>query len=120
MKSAQIRTFFWSVFSLFGLNTEIYSVNLRIKSEYGKIRTRKNSGFGRFSRSERSVRCIENSSLFLCKISKRKSGEKHKKHNLEKFRKLSRKFVLILCRIFISYFILIFGENRKQYRPRRK
>ena len=28
-------------FSAFGLNTEIYGVNLRIQSEYGKIRTRK-------------------------------------------------------------------------------
>ena len=28
------------VFSAFGLNTEIYSVNLNIQSEWGKIRTR--------------------------------------------------------------------------------
>ena len=28
-------------FSIFGLNTEIYSLNLRIQSEYMKIRTRK-------------------------------------------------------------------------------
>ena len=34
-----------------GLNTEIYFVNLRIQSEYGKIRTKKNSAFGHFSRS---------------------------------------------------------------------
>ena len=39
-------------FSEFWLNTEIYGVNLRIKSEYRKIRTRKNSVFGHFSRSE--------------------------------------------------------------------
>ena len=38
--------FFWSVFS------RIYSVNVRIQSKYGKIRTRKNSVFGYFSRSE--------------------------------------------------------------------
>ena len=36
---------------MFGLNTEIYGVNLQIQSEYGKIRTRKNSVFGYFSRS---------------------------------------------------------------------
>ena len=36
MKSDQIRSFFWSVFS-------------RIQSEYGKIRTRKNSVFGHFT-----------------------------------------------------------------------
>ena len=32
---------FWYAFSPFGLNTEIYSVSLRIQSKYGKIRTRK-------------------------------------------------------------------------------
>ena len=32
------------------LNTEIHSVNLRIQSEYRKIRTRKNAVFGHFSR----------------------------------------------------------------------
>ena len=35
----------------FGLNTEIYFVSLRIQSECGKIRIRKNSVFGHFSRS---------------------------------------------------------------------
>ena len=39
-------------FPVFGLNTEIYSVNLRIQSDYLKIRTRKNSIFGHFSRSD--------------------------------------------------------------------
>ena len=38
-------------FPVFGLNTEIYGVNLRIQSEYRKIRTRKNSVFGHISRS---------------------------------------------------------------------
>ena len=38
-------------FPLFGLNTEIYGVNLRIQTEYRKIRTRKVSVFGNFSRS---------------------------------------------------------------------
>ena len=36
-------------FPVFGLNTEIYSINLRIQSEYRKIRTRNNSVFGHFS-----------------------------------------------------------------------
>ena len=49
MESVQIRSFFWSVFSC--IWTEIYGVNLRIQSEYRKIRTRKNSVFGHFSRS---------------------------------------------------------------------
>ena len=38
-------------FPAFGLNTEIYSVNLRIQSEYRKIGTRNNSVFEHFSRS---------------------------------------------------------------------
>ena len=39
VKSVQIRSFCWSVLSL-------------IQSEYGEIRTRKNSVFGHFSRSD--------------------------------------------------------------------
>ena len=39
-------------FPAFGLNTERYFVSLRIQSEWGKIRTIKNSAFGQFSRSE--------------------------------------------------------------------
>ena len=38
-------------FPVFRLNTEIDSVNIRIQSEYRKIRTRKHSVFGHFSRS---------------------------------------------------------------------
>ena len=38
-------------FSTFGLKREIYGVNLRIQIECGKIRTRKKSVFGHFSRS---------------------------------------------------------------------
>ena len=40
-------------FPVFGLNMEIYSVNLRIQPEYGKIWTRKNSVLGHFSHSEK-------------------------------------------------------------------
>ena len=36
-------------FPVFGLNTEIHGVNLRIQPEYRKIRTRKNPVFGLFS-----------------------------------------------------------------------
>ena len=39
-------------FPVFGLNTEIYGGNLHIQSEYRKIRTRNNSAFGQFSRSD--------------------------------------------------------------------
>ena len=47
--------FFGPYFPIFRLNTEIYSVNLRIKSDYRRIRTKKNSVFGRFSRSAAQV-----------------------------------------------------------------
>ena len=40
-----------SYFHLFGLDLEIYPVNLQIQSEYRKIRTRNNSAFGYFLRS---------------------------------------------------------------------
>ena len=39
----------------FGLNTERYEVSLRIQSEWGKIRTRKNFLFGHFSYSVRKL-----------------------------------------------------------------
>ena len=39
-------------FPVFGLNTEIYEVDLRIQSEYGKIWTRNNFIFGHFSLSD--------------------------------------------------------------------
>ena len=39
-------------FPVLGLNTEIYEVNLRIQSEYWKIRTWNNSLFGYSSRSD--------------------------------------------------------------------
>ena len=51
VKSVQIRSFSGPYFPIFELNTGIYSSNLRIQSEYGKIRTRKNSVFGHFSQS---------------------------------------------------------------------
>ena len=50
-KSVQIRIYFWSVFSCIWIEYgEICS--LHIQSEYRKIRTRNNSVFGHFSRSE--------------------------------------------------------------------
>ena len=48
MESVQMRSFSWSVFSC--IRTE-YGVNLRIQSEYKKMRTRKNSVSEYFSRS---------------------------------------------------------------------
>ena len=53
-------------FSLFGLNTEIYRVNLSIQSEYRKIRARNNSVFGHFTQwihsvGKKSIQSQENS-----------------------------------------------------------
>ena len=50
-KCLNAKFFLVRIFVLFELNTDIYSVNLRIQSEYGKIRTRKDSVFGHFSHS---------------------------------------------------------------------
>ena len=42
-------------FPVLGWNTEIYEVNLRIQSEYRKIRTRNNFVFGHFLRTENEL-----------------------------------------------------------------
>ena len=52
MKSVQLRSYFWSVFHVFDLNTERYRVSLRTQFEYREIRARTNSIFGHFSRSD--------------------------------------------------------------------
>ena len=52
-------------FPVFGLNTEIYGLNLRVQSEYRKIRTRNNSGSGHFSRSVCIHRMVD--SVFIWK-----------------------------------------------------
>ena len=51
-KLSKIGIFSSSYFPVFGLNTKIYGVNHCIQSEYRKIRTRKNSVFEHFSRSD--------------------------------------------------------------------
>ena len=52
LHTVQIRRFSWFLFPIFGLNMQIYAVNIRIQSEYEKIQTRKNPVFGQFSRSD--------------------------------------------------------------------
>ena len=52
VKSIQKRGFCGSYFPAFGMNAEIYGVKLRIHSECRKIRTRKNSVYGHYSRCE--------------------------------------------------------------------
>ena len=51
-------------FPVFGPNMEMYSVNLRIQPKFRKIRTRKNSLFGHFSRSDMKIK----KTLFLSPI----------------------------------------------------
>ena len=48
--ASKYKNFSGTYFPIFGLNTEICGVNIRIMSEYGKIRNRKNSISGYFSR----------------------------------------------------------------------
>ena len=50
VKSVRIRSISGPYFPAFGLNTDIYSVKLRIQSECGKIKTRKTLNID-FSRS---------------------------------------------------------------------
>ena len=57
-KSVQIWSFFCSYIPTFGINTEIYSVNLCVLSKYRKIRNGKNSVCGYFSRSANSQKSI--------------------------------------------------------------
>ena len=48
---------FGPCFPIFGLNNEIYNVNFRFQSEYRKIHTRKNFGFGNFLCSDCKSGC---------------------------------------------------------------
>ena len=48
-KNVQFRSFSGPHFPAFGLNTEIYSVNFRIQSEYGKKMYQKNFEYRHFS-----------------------------------------------------------------------
>ena len=51
VKSIRIWSFSGPYFPAFGLNTEIYSVTLRIQSKCGKIMDQKNSEYGHLLRS---------------------------------------------------------------------
>ena len=51
VKKVRIRRYSGPHFPSFWLNTERYGISLRIQSECGKIRARKNSVFGHFLRS---------------------------------------------------------------------
>ena len=77
MKIVQIRSFFWSVFFVFGQNTEIYRVNLSIKPKYWKIRNRNNSVFGHFSCSHM---IIESRFLWMLTIFNNTSKSYYRAH----------------------------------------
>ena len=61
MKSIQSRSFFWSVFSC-------------IRTEYRKIRTRKNSGFGHFSRTNHNANATSYRKYKHCDSDKSKTN----------------------------------------------
>ena len=61
-------------FPVFGGNTEIYRVNLYIQSEYRKLRTRKNSGFGHFSRTNHNANATSYRKYKHCDSDKSKTN----------------------------------------------
>ena len=62
---SKCRDFSGPYFPVFGLNTEIYFVNIRIQSECRKIQIRRNSAFGP-SKKERFI-CVNESPLKMMK-----------------------------------------------------
>ena len=79
MKSVRVWVFSGLYFSAFGLNTDIYSVNLRIQFKCGKTWTRNISECGHIPSSEKSL------------------GKKtKKKHEKEKRKKDLQCFVCVL------------------------
>ena len=68
-KSFQIRSFFCLYIPVFGLNMEIFSVNLRIHSKYRKIRTRKIYIWTLFTQEIKNVTTL---AAFKIKIKRRK------------------------------------------------
>ena len=61
-------------FPVFGINTEIYEVNLCIQSKYGKIRTRRKPVFEHFLRSMFIFFRCNGYSFAICKNEKKKWG----------------------------------------------
>ena len=118
VKSVQIRTFFWPVFSLvpteYGEGTERYGVSLRIWSECGRMRTRKNSVFAHFSRSARKKRSW---SLFLKQLFQHRGfpGCEWLLHLLLKLDEMGvrQNYVLCLFVLFWYYNICIFSRSSR-------
>ena len=68
MKIVQIRSFSGQYFLGFGLNTEIYSVNLRIQSKYGKYGPEKKLVFGQFSHTDVFKNSVNDKILYYISI----------------------------------------------------
>ena len=104
MKSAQIRSYFWSVFSC--IRTEYR--DLHIQSEYRKIRTRNNSVFGHFSRSERLPKHIvtaraANFRIKLFQLFNNQRGKEFLKYSVLQEKKLNTFGCLRDCLIGVSW-----------------
>ena len=96
-KVSKCGVFCGSYFPMFGLYMEIYSINLRIQSEYRKIWTRKNPVFGHFSRSD----CF---SLSVIKF-----------HIMwQTFRTTTRRFDRSYCKIRIIFQVIITLSNMEK------
>ena len=73
---------FGHYFIVLGLNTEIYTVNLRIQSKYGKTLTRKNYAFEDFSHSLKNM--ITESMQFVSYLSNTVSQKLFDNNRLQK------------------------------------
>ena len=73
---------FGHYFVVLGLNTEIYTVNLRIQSKYGKTLTRKNYAFEDFSHSLKNM--ITESMQFVSYLSNTVSQKLFGNNRLQK------------------------------------
>ena len=73
-----------------------YGVSLRIQSECGKIRTRKNSVFGHFSRSDVSHLNLFSISFLLC--NQRGTQDPPKMSKMESFETTETKIHKLFCK----------------------
>ena len=79
VKSVQIRSFSGPYFPVLELNTEIYSINHIIQSEYGKIRTRKTPYLNTFHAVIRTLTYKLNMVWLVKNITKHASDENKSK-----------------------------------------
>ena len=79
VKSVQIRSFSGPYFPVLELNTEIYSINHIIQSEYGKIRTRKTPYLNTFHAVIRTLTYKLNMVLLVKNITKHARDENKSK-----------------------------------------